>query len=253
MFKLLSQPISQTLSGLAFALAAATAYAGSYSVSPVRATLSATKKVDALTITNQSDKAAIIQMQLLQWQQQDGKDIYSETQDILATPPVFTVPPNSKQVVRLGLRRAPDSQQELSYRLFLKEVPPPPRPDFQGIQMALQISIPVFVSPPVAVKPALAWRATLASNRTLNLHLHNQGLGHIQISQLRLMTADGSVLPSASPIAGYVLPQQQRQWSLNSPPTLVTGAKLHLEAQTDAGTVQADILVEDDASPTLQP
>ena len=34
---------------------------------------------------------------------------------------------HGEQIVRVGLRRGPDPQRELAYRLYLQEVPPPPK------------------------------------------------------------------------------------------------------------------------------
>ena len=73
----------------------------------------------------------------------------------MATPPIFTVPPKGTQVIRVGLRRAADAQQGLSYRMFLQEVPPPPRQGLQGLQVALRLSLPVFVMPARDARPVL--------------------------------------------------------------------------------------------------
>src|SRR3546814_9833017 len=66
------------------------------------------------------------------WSQSGGKDVFAAVDDILATPPIFTIPAGGSQVIRVGSRRAPDPQHERAYRLFLREVPPAPQPGFQG-------------------------------------------------------------------------------------------------------------------------
>ena len=63
------------------------------------------------------------------------------------SPPIATIAPDKEQIIRVGLRRAPDKERELSYRLFLQEVPAPPKPGFQGLQVALRVGLPVFVQP----------------------------------------------------------------------------------------------------------
>src|SRR4051812_46070459 len=123
----------QAMYGLAFLLGAVgVANAGSFAVNPVRATLSAKQTVSSLVVRNSGSESTVIQLEVVNWAQEDGKDVYTPTKELLATPPIFTVPPGGSQVVRVGLRRATDSQRELAYRLFLQEVPPA-KTDVQGL------------------------------------------------------------------------------------------------------------------------
>lgn len=219
------------------------ASAGSFGVSPVRATLSANQPVGALTVRNTGTESAVVQLEMVSWSQQDGEDVYTSTRDVLATPPIFTVPAGGSQVVRVGTRRPPDAQRELTYRLFLQEVPPSPKPDFQGLQIALRIGVPVFVLPAVAAKPVLRWQANRTPEGGLKLSLANSGNAHIQIANFRL-SLSGSVQPWVTrQVAAYVLPGQSRDWIVTANPVPPPGAVLRLFAQTDAGDMEADVVV----------
>ncbi len=107
------------------ALTCGIAQAGSYGINPVKLTLSAQNSTQIITVRNDGAQAAVMQVELAAWSQADGQDVYTPTRELLATPPIFTVPAGVSQIIRVGLRRAPDEQRELVYRLFLQEVPPP--------------------------------------------------------------------------------------------------------------------------------
>jgi len=218
------------------------AWGGTFQVSPVRATLSTSRSIAALTVKNHGAEPAVVQLEVVTWSQHEGKDVYVATKEIIATPPIFTVPPGGTQVVRVGLRRAPDPQRELAYRLYLQEVPPAPGAGFQGLQVALRLGVPVFVNPRAAVAPALKWSARRGAGAELKIGLANSGYVHVQVSELKVSSARGETLAS-QPAVGYVLPGQSREWGIKVSP-LPSGAALRLVAQTDAGEVKVDLVVE---------
>ena len=238
--------LHQLLKGLVFLLVMSTAsmtIAGSYAITPVRSTLSISQKINSLTITNQSAQPTTIQMQLMQWQQDEhGVDVFTDTKDILATPPVFTLQANAKQVIRLGLRKPPSLEVEQTYRLFLKEVPSAPREGFTGVNVALNMSIPVFVLPKQRVTPQMQWQLTLNAEKKLVLSAKNVGMAHIQVANFSLVHPS-IIKISPQQVANYLLPNQQRQWIVENQ-TLAGGEKVDLIAQTDIGELKAVLIVE---------
>lgn len=234
--------LSQLVGGLALLLAGAgAASAGSFQVNPVRAALSPSQPIGALTVSNTGAEPAVMQLEVLSWSQQEGQDVYSPTREILATPPIFTVPAGGSQVVRVGLRRAPDAQRELTYRLFLQEVPPPPKPGFQGLQIALRIGVPVFVAPAAAQPPALSWQAYRTREGQLEVSLTNNGGAHVQVANFKLGLAGGEDM-GIQHIAAYVLAGQTRNWPVKDVKAPPPGAAVHLFAQTDAGELDSGII-----------
>lgn len=209
----------------------------------MRASLSAGRAVEALTVRNDGAEPAVIQLEAVSWSQKDGKDIYVPTREIIASPPIFTVPPGGAQVVRVGLRRAPDAQRELAYRLYLQEVPQPPKPGFQGLQVALRVGVPVFVNSIAGSAPKLRWKIRRTPDGKLVLQASNEGTAHIQVANFTLAPARGEPFPTQHS-AAYVLPGQSREWPLKLPAMPAAGASLTLVAQTDAGEAKADLLVE---------
>ncbi len=218
--------------------------AGSFEVNPIRIDLSAQARSAALSVRNSGNQAVVVQTSLVAWTQQDGQNVYVPTRDILGTPPIATIPPGGEQIVRLGMRRAPDAQKELTYRIFLQEVPPPPKPGFQGLQVALRLSLPIFVQPRQgAAKATLVWNLQLQDKDSLRLRLDNQGTGHIQISSIELFQP-GREKPVASQSSLiYVLAGQSRTWELKTAPSvsLKPTDRLRLKVTTDAGSVDTEI------------
>ena len=244
---MLTRVLEQAACGLFFfVVCAGIASAGTIGVSPVRVTLSDSQKIGSLSVRNDGAEPVTMQMEVLSWSQREGNAVFAATRELLANPPIFTIPAGSSQLVRVGLRRAPDVQRELTYRVILQELPPPPDPDLTGARMTLRISLPVFVSPEIEAKPVLLWQAVRTSQGALKISLSNNGNGHIQIKNFKL-----SLLDSAQPwvtlqASDYVLAGQSRDWIvLASPenPAPPPGVTLQLFAQTDAGDIEAEVII----------
>ena len=245
--------LGQALLGLALCLGVTlTATAASIALVPVRLALTAKTPIGALTVRNDGGEATVVQLEVVSWSQADGKDVYTATSEILATPPIFTVAPGGSQLVRVGMRRPADANRELTYRVFLQEVPPPPKPDFKGLQVALRFGVPVFVGAATAqqakgsVAPVatLQWRARAAAgNGQITLTATNAGTAHVQVTHFTLAPKDQPAPPDhTSP--DYVLAGQYREWQVELKPAPAAGASLHVSAATDAGPVEADVVVE---------
>lgn len=217
------------------------ARAASFQVNPIRVTLSAAQSTGVLHVTNSSDSSTVVQLQIVAWSQENGQDIYTPSRKLLATPPIFTVTPGGQQVVRIGMRAAPDAKQETCYRMFLTEVPPAPRPGFHGVQIALRIGIPVFVEPAVATAPALQWSATRVSADEWQLTARNSGTAHTELLKLKV-TAKGDNKPLLQEFGGYLLPGSQRSWIIKAAAPLTVNTPLEIMAETDRGSLHAQVL-----------
>jgi fimbrial chaperone protein len=240
---LLSQPHKglALLLSITLFLLSTLAQAGAFVVSPVRVTLSNKQKVASLTVVNQGAEKTTIQLEALAWSQDEhGKDVLVPTKNILANPPVFTLEPNAKQVIRLGLRKPSIGINEESYRLILQEVPPPLKEGFMGLSVALRMSVPIFVMPTEPIKPAMLWQLKLGAEG-LKLLGENQGLGHVQVLSLELYPQEKPPLFNKQAVS-YLLPQQKREWPINNK-TLSVGMPVLLKAQTDVGVLEAQLTV----------
>ena len=219
------------------------AIAGSFEVNPIRIDLTANTRSAALSVRNSGTEAVVVQTSIVSWTQENGQDVYAPTKEILGTPPIATIPAGGEQILRLGMRRAPDAVNELTYRLFLQEVPPPPKPGFQGLQVALRLSLPIFVQPRQGpAKATLVWNLELQGDDTLHLRLDNKGTGHIQVSEIALFQPNQEQPVASQSSLVYVLPGQSRAWELKAQTVrLKPTERLRLKVTTDAGSVDTEI------------
>ena len=244
---MLTRALKQAACGLFFfVMCASVANASKIGVSPVRLTLSDNQKIDSLSVRNNGSEPITMQMEVLSWSQREGKAVFAATRELLANPPIFTIPAGNSQLVRVGLRRAPDAQRELAYRVILEELPPPPNPDAMGMFMTMRISLPVFVLPEIDTKPVLLWQAARTSQGALKISLSNSGNAHIQIKNFKLSLLDSAQPWLTQQTSDYVLAGQSRDWILPANPENPApppGVSLKLFAQTDAGDIEAEVMI----------
>ena len=233
---------SQAVFGLALLLLAELACAGSFNVRPTRLELSAAQPTDMLTITNPTAAETVIHVQTNLWSQQDGADVLEASRDLIAVPPLFTLPPGASQVVRIGLRGAPPPAAERTYRLLLREVPPPPMEGFSGLQVALNLSLPVFVQPAGPTRPELSWSLGRSDTGQTTLELDNRGNAHARVLAVMLRSAEQAIEGRNLPV--YLLPGQRRAWPIDTDAS--AGTRWTLTAATDAGPVETELVLETD-------
>lgn len=223
---------------LALALPLA-AQAGSFAVKPIGLTLSAARSTGVVTVTNGSDSPTVVQLEVVAWSQENGQDVYTPTRDLLATPPIFTIPAGAQQTVRLGMMSRPDAEVETAYRLFLQEVPSPT--ESKDLRVLLRIGIPVFVEPAAATAPDVRWSAKRLSDTEISVEAVNEGTAHVQILNLKLGTGS-EPKPLADRTGGYVLPGKRATWTCTLSKPLAAGATLMLTAATDRSTLHAQLV-----------
>lgn len=200
---------------VAFGLSSPSALAGTFSISPLRAELSAAVQNAAFTMRNPEPAPVVVQAQVLLWEQQDGVDRLTPTRDVMVSPAVFTIPANGSQLVRVALRRPADQRLELSYRLLLTEVPQRTDSQITALSMALQLSLPIFVEPAALTAPRLEWTSA-AERDGVALTARNTGTSHARIVNFTA-TPDGAGEPVLQQnVATYILPGQARTWTLDN-------------------------------------
>ena len=220
------------------------AHAGSFSISPIRLDLTAAARTSALTVRN-DDREALVQAEVMLWEQVDGLDRLTPTRDLFVSPAVFTLTPNGSQLVRVALRSPPsDATRELAYRLILQEVPRTASPGFAGLQVALRLSVPVFVTIAGTTGPVLTWSAA-ATDAGLVLTAQNSGDVHARIHGFSVTPTSGDGAPLAQPAAAYILPGQSRHWNVSQNQVHTTPPgnwrRLRLKISTEDGESVAEL------------
>jgi fimbrial chaperone protein len=214
--------------------AAGTAAASTLGIAPVRIELSPTVSTAVLTVRNQEDSPVTVQARPSAWSQRDEQDQLADTHDLLVTPPLFTIPPKGRQVVRIALLRKPDPSRELDYRLVLSEIPAAVAPQGTGLRFALRITLPVFVAAPTHTSADLLWRHNWLPDGTLQIEAQNRGTAHIQILDFDVQSADPAAQMLHAAAARYLLPGSAAHWQLHPNASFSHATHIVLHGHADA-------------------
>lgn len=215
------------------------AKAGEWQVVPIRLDLSTAIKSGVLTVKNRSDETLNIQLKAFEWSQDnDGKDKYQETTDLIFMPKIATLDKQGEQVVRVGIK-IPASIREKTYRLFIEEIPKPRKADSTGIAIAIRFGVPIFVKPmKEEIKGVVEKVAALKGE--LSAAVTNSGNAHFNITSVnfRLRNAKGDELFSKESKGWYLLSGISRSYTTSFPAELCKDAAV---AEIDVKSDRLDL------------
>ncbi|WP_454719837.1 MULTISPECIES: fimbrial biogenesis chaperone [Cupriavidus] len=255
--------LSLALSGLAAAVpgCAPARAATSVMIWPIDPVIESGQRAAALWLENRGAQPVTLQVRVMGWQQQAGADVYSADQARVAgSPPMATVPPGQRQLIRLTRLQEAAPGAEQAYRVLIDEIPQPraatdanananaeddAAPAF-GIRLQMRYSVPLFVhgegTPPGPRRgPALSWRLDEDGGKRW-LAITNRGPAHARVTQAGFETGGGHAV-LAPGLLGYVLPGAYMRWELPAdlPADLRPGARARLLATVN-GT--ADVVLD---------
>lgn len=186
------------------------------------------QKSAALWLENRGQEPVDLQVRVLAWEQQGFEDHLTPQRQVVGSPPMATVQPGKRQLIRLVNLEPPGAGTLRTYRVLVDEVlPPQPRPSQLGVQFQMRYSVPLFVVGPgaylddgareapgqgQALAPDLRYRIVTGSDGTF-LYLRNIGPAPARLSQVDLLRDNGRQ-PLAEGLLGYVLPDAQMRWLL---------------------------------------
>lgn len=121
--------------------------AGDWKVSPIRIDLDKNAKSGAVRIVNEGDERLTVQMKAMEWTQDaEGKDIYTDTEDIIFFPKLMTIEKQEERILRAGIK-IPAVAKEKTFRLFVEEIPEPKGSEGVNVAIAIRFGVPIFVKP----------------------------------------------------------------------------------------------------------
>lgn len=218
-------------------LFAGPAAAGSFAVNPVQISLPADRRATSLTVTNSDTVPVSIRVAAYAWTRVDGSDVYSETGNVIASPPIFSIAPGKTQLIRIGLRKPGAG----AYRVIIEEIPSDAPAEGQ-IRVALRLNLPLYVTPKGGGKAELSWSAWRDRSGDLFVEARNRGAVHGQVVEL---SADrGGTTDILSKQMGVVLPGSARRWKVGKQPAIQAGLPLLLKVRSPTSETQTRILVE---------
>lgn len=216
------------LAGLAVAGNTATAQASGLQVSPVTLTLQ-DKNADGIWLSNQGDNEINAQIRVFQWSQRNFEDSLTPSRDLIISPPMLTLRPGERQLVRVIRLGNSANSVEGAYRLSVNELPPSTLAA-NKLQFVLHYSLPVFIQPRDQGAPQanLTWGIRQEGSDNF-LEVSNRGNGHAQLSAVTLISERGTRKTITPGLLGYVLPGSTMRWILAPSAThIAPGGKLEV-------------------------
>lgn len=189
-------------------LGGAAARAGGLEVAPLGVDFAPGQMAQTITVANRATAPTTIQVRTFDWSQPGGADRLVPTDAVVASPPIVTIAPGREQVIRVLLRRPSAGTAEKSYRLTVDEIPVPVPGQ---INLALRLSLPIFVFAAAPGQAKVAWSARPAGGGVVELAARNDGTIHAKFDSLTVATRGGA---ASAAFGGYVLPGQEKRWRI---------------------------------------
>lgn len=187
-------------------------HANVYEVTPTQLSLSAKQLVGVVKITNKGHENSLLQLSLLDWQQEQGKDYYQVSNDILLTPPIFRLPPHKTQLIRFALKHPIFIAEQKAYRVHIKEVQQPRKKKLgQSLYFIMDISLPLFIQPE-QITESFVWSVERLDAKHIKLKLYNDGNVNLFVSEWQLRNSDTQNWAKKHTTFSYIFPHQSHSW-----------------------------------------
>lgn len=192
--------------------------AASIRLSPVSIEILNDQSASSISLYNQSNESADLQVRVFEWRQNAGQDQLIPTDEIAVSPPFLKLQPNDSYNLRVVRVNPTPVSGEKTYRIIIDELPKPidSRKAAQGVNVLLRSSLPVFVVNKDAITQ-LNWKID-ANQEVPSLNISNIGNRHALLNDLALVdtTANKSYPIKVNTVNGYILAEQARSYSINN-------------------------------------
>jgi fimbrial chaperone protein len=215
-----------------------TLQAASLQVAPVLVEVPAPGAAATMKLRNEGNQPLDAQIRVFQWTQVDGADVLTPTNDVVASPPVASLRPNTDYTVRIVRTKKEPVAKEEAFRLLIDELPQAAPGAASGVNIALRYSIPVFFTTPASAAPKLKWELQQRANKPV-IVASNAGDRRIRLAKLKVTDGKGGIANFGDGLAGYVLGHSARVFAV--PPNTKgfgSGGVAAVSAQTDIGPLE---------------
>lgn len=220
---------------------------------PIKPVLEGNQKSTAVWIENRGSRAVTLQARIVAWNQQDNRDNYTSMQQMVAlSPPLATVAPGNRQLLRVVRLQKSSSNQERAFRILLDELPEATnhkqlntnsdaRTVAMGVRFRMRYSLPLFLrgadfdashdsrNAPDFAKNELVWKM-VQIERERWIEVHNPGRVHARLTAVRLLHQENEYR-IADGLLGYVLSGSSMRWRI--PEAVPTEEALRLKAKVN--------------------
>jgi fimbrial chaperone protein len=226
------------VAALLLAGASLPAKAGTLQVEPVLIDVTAAgASASTVTLHNAGTAPINAQVRVFRWSQANGQEKLEPTDDVAASPPVLTIGPNGKNLVRIIRQSKEPIVGEESYRLLIDQLPDLTQQKNGAVNLMVRYSLPVFFGAHNKKSPTLAWSVAVKGDK-VTLSAHNTGDRRLRISALTLRDATGHKISLGAGLAGYALGQSTKMWVVPGHGFAAHGSA-SVSAQSDGGPIQA--------------
>ncbi|MDD2582712.1 MAG: fimbria/pilus periplasmic chaperone [Desulfuromonadaceae bacterium] len=222
------------------------ACAGEWRVSPIRLELGSAARSGVISVINEGTGRFQVQMKAFRWEQDaDGKDQYTESNDLIFFPKIMIFNKTEERILRAGIK-IPAGAKEKTYRLFVEEIPEPKKAEGANIAVAIRFGVPIFVKPMKEEFKGEITKLELIKDEC-RVTVKNSGNVHFVINSIDIK---GKNLKGeetfAKKLGGwYLLNGASRVYSAAIPKEVCTGtAKLDVEVKTDHFTLHGKLDVD---------
>jgi fimbrial chaperone protein len=207
--------------------------AGLFSVSPVRIYMTPKDRAVAVTITNNSEEALVMQADIYTWKQGPiGEEELTLSEDLFLSPPIIKLAGKARQVVRLAVLSPSKSNDELTYRMIIREIPVvKPATEDKELEIALAFSMPIFITPKTA-KNNLICTAERVAPDSIKAICENDGNAYVHPRQFSLKNSKDEVMATRES-GGYILPDIKRSFDIKATTGDIAAGKAKLTVTLD--------------------
>lgn len=199
--------------------AASSARAAGLEVTPVLVELSRSEPRATVVVKNVGAAAVRIEITASAWDQTAAGEMrLAPAPEIAVYPPLLQIAPGEERKIRVSTTAA-FGARELSYRIFLRELPPAETPnDRPGIHLLTKIGIPVFLVPSRPQLRAEIAGAAVHAGR-LAVTIRNTGNTRLSPGKLKVegLGADGKIVFTTDADVWYVLGGGERALDVKLP------------------------------------
>lgn len=242
---IISRPIKTVLALILLAIPCAS-LAGEYRVSPIKLFFDETTKTGVITLINDGDDPLQLQVKAFEWSQdEEGKDKYHPTDDIIFFPKMMKLEKDEKRILRAGIKQLPQDREK-TYRLFIEELPGPKK-ESEGsrVEISIRFGVPIFVKPPKAEAKGAIKSVSLSQGK-LVVQVANTGTAHFRIDSIAVTGSgpNGAETVSQELQGWYLLADRSRTYEMPVTQELCRDtSKFHVVVKTEKFTLQDDLNV----------
>lgn len=218
-------------------------------ITPVAIELNDQTKVNSITYTNDSKFEVLVQPSQMLWTQENGKDKYTQTSDLLIVPAFVKIPAGQKQIFRVT-RRDKNESEPKAYRLILEDVSEDvsdalTENQSSVIRFKFNHNLPVYFYPKSVKKssykiPSISLcDQKIGTERQACLRIQNEELIHVKIDDfiIKVQNQQTTVVPTFLTI----LPKSYKDVNISIPRV---AQPVTIEAKTSFGPASITLPVQ---------